>query len=193
MANGYVNNPYIARLPVWHPMRQQYLQQQAAAHAQEQARAYSQLHPAVAANPNDPSVLFGTGPQQQPGSVGAGAGEQCWLPPKYFPAHGPNILQQFWIRLFWLIANPFIFLYRILDQTYTQLRSSIHVSTVVDGYHIVLGDRHILTAFAIENRWSLLIGLVVIVVLSVLAWFFSPKGENNTYVSSAVVYTTPVA
>lgn len=34
------------------------------------------------------------------------------------------------------------------------------------------------------NRWSLLIGLIVIVGLSAAAYFFSPKGENQTYVSS---------
>lgn len=32
------------------------------------------------------------------------------------------------------------------------------------------------------GRWSLLIGLVVIVALSVGAYFLSPKGENQTYV-----------
>ncbi|EXJ90222.1 hypothetical protein A1O1_03321 [Capronia coronata CBS 617.96] len=31
------------------------------------------------------------------------------------------------------------------------------------------------------TRWSLIIGLVVIVALSAGAWFLSPKGENQTY------------
>jgi hypothetical protein len=36
-------------------------------------------------------------------------------------------------------------------------------------------------------RWSILVGLVIIVGLSVGAWFLSPKGENQTYgVSSAM-------
>ncbi|KAI9736081.1 MAG: hypothetical protein M1818_006257 [Claussenomyces sp. TS43310] len=32
------------------------------------------------------------------------------------------------------------------------------------------------------NGWSIIIGLVVIVLASVAAWFFSPKGETQTYV-----------
>ncbi|KAL8652884.1 MAG: hypothetical protein Q9210_002422 [Variospora velana] len=32
------------------------------------------------------------------------------------------------------------------------------------------------------NGASIIIGLVFILVLSVLAYFFSPKGENQTYV-----------
>lgn len=32
------------------------------------------------------------------------------------------------------------------------------------------------------ERWSLIIGLIVIAVASVVAWVFSPKGENQTYV-----------
>jgi hypothetical protein len=30
------------------------------------------------------------------------------------------------------------------------------------------------------NRWSLIIGLLVVVGLSFAAWFLSPKGENQT-------------
>ena len=33
-------------------------------------------------------------------------------------------------------------------------------------------------------RWSLIIGLIVVVVLSVAAYIFSPKGENLTLVTS---------
>jgi hypothetical protein len=29
-------------------------------------------------------------------------------------------------------------------------------------------------------RWSIVIGLIVVVGLSVAAWFFSPKGETQT-------------
>lgn len=29
-------------------------------------------------------------------------------------------------------------------------------------------------------RWSLLVGLIIIVALSTAAWFLSPKGENQT-------------
>ena len=41
-------------------------------------------------------------------------------------------------------------------------------------------DPDVLTEAARENSWSILIGLVCVVVLGVLAWFFSPKGENQT-------------
>ena len=41
-------------------------------------------------------------------------------------------------------------------------------------------SRMILMSLVLDHRWSLLIGLVVILVLSGLAWVFSPKGENNT-------------
>jgi len=37
------------------------------------------------------------------------------------------------------------------------------------------------------NGWSILIGLVVVVVLSVLAYFFSPKGENRTIWRSSLI------
>ncbi|KAA6415006.1 MAG: V-type proton ATPase subunit e [Lasallia pustulata] len=37
------------------------------------------------------------------------------------------------------------------------------------------------------NGWSLIIGLVFVVVVSLLAWFFSPKGENNTVWRSTLI------
>ncbi len=39
-----------------------------------------------------------------------------------------------------------------------------------------------LTPLLDTNRWSILIGLLVVVLLSVAAWVFAPKGENQTYV-----------
>ena len=33
-----------------------------------------------------------------------------------------------------------------------------------------------------KYSWSLIIGLIFVVVASVLAWIFSPKGENQTCV-----------
>ena len=30
-----------------------------------------------------------------------------------------------------------------------------------------------------DTRWSIIIGLVVVVAMSVAAWFLSPKGENQ--------------
>ncbi|ETI27382.1 hypothetical protein G647_09572, partial [Cladophialophora carrionii CBS 160.54] len=35
--------------------------------------------------------------------------------------------------------------------------------------------------------WSILVGLVVIVALSVGAWFLSPKGENQTIWRSTLI------
>ena len=43
-------------------------------------------------------------------------------------------------------------------------------------------DTDVLTGALLANSWSIIIGLVCVVVLCVLAWFFSPKGENQTYV-----------
>lgn len=33
------------------------------------------------------------------------------------------------------------------------------------------------------SSWSIIIGLVVVVLASVAAWFFAPKGETQTYVT----------
>jgi hypothetical protein len=33
-----------------------------------------------------------------------------------------------------------------------------------------------------ENSWSLLVSIIFIVVFCAVAWFASPKGENQTYV-----------
>ncbi|KAF3393967.1 V-type proton ATPase subunit e, partial [Penicillium rolfsii] len=35
--------------------------------------------------------------------------------------------------------------------------------------------------------WSLFVGLIVIVALSLAAWFFSPKGENQTVWRSTLI------
>lgn len=43
-------------------------------------------------------------------------------------------------------------------------------------YHIRLG------ANTVES-WSLLVSIIFIVVFCAIAWFASPKGENQTYVS----------
>lgn len=43
-------------------------------------------------------------------------------------------------------------------------------------------DGDVLTGVLLENSWSIIIGFVVVAVMCVLAWFFSPKGENQTYV-----------
>ncbi len=33
------------------------------------------------------------------------------------------------------------------------------------------------------HSWSIIIGLIVVVTASLVAWFFAPKGENQTYCS----------
>ncbi|EAU38187.1 conserved hypothetical protein [Aspergillus terreus NIH2624] len=37
------------------------------------------------------------------------------------------------------------------------------------------------------SGWSLIIGLIIIVVASVLAWIFSPKGDNQTLWRSTLI------
>ncbi|KAE8131977.1 hypothetical protein BDV38DRAFT_262707 [Aspergillus pseudotamarii] len=37
------------------------------------------------------------------------------------------------------------------------------------------------------NGWSLIIGLIVIAVASVVVWIFSPKGENQTLWRSTLI------
>ncbi|KAI9843217.1 MAG: H(+)-transporting V0 sector ATPase subunit e [Thelocarpon superellum] len=37
------------------------------------------------------------------------------------------------------------------------------------------------------NGWSVIIGLIFVVLASALAWFFSPKGENQTIWRSSLI------
>ncbi|KAJ5907667.1 hypothetical protein N7495_000349 [Penicillium taxi] len=39
------------------------------------------------------------------------------------------------------------------------------------------------------NGWSLLVGLIVIIVASLAAWFLSPKGENQTVTRNTLILT----
>jgi len=39
-----------------------------------------------------------------------------------------------------------------------------------------------------KNSYSIIIGLVIVVIASVLAYFFSPKGETQTFVRTAVLW-----
>lgn len=41
------------------------------------------------------------------------------------------------------------------------------------------------------HSWSIIIGLVVVVLASVAGWFLSPKGETQTYVPSTCDYGLP--
>ena len=45
-----------------------------------------------------------------------------------------------------------------------------------EGHSTVIADT------AIANSASIIIGLVFVIVASLLAYFFAPKGENQTYV-----------
>ncbi|KAK3390899.1 ATPase, V0 complex, subunit E1/e2 [Podospora didyma] len=39
------------------------------------------------------------------------------------------------------------------------------------------------------NGWSIFIGLAIIVAMSLAAWFFSPKGENQVLWRSSLILT----
>jgi hypothetical protein len=109
---------------------------------------------------NDPSALF------------AQNNAQCAFP-NAFPADGPNIMQRFWIRLFMtLIYGPYTFLRSRIEMFYTTILA------------LYIGDMEtqILIESLHHNSWSIIIGLVVVLVACVGAYFFSPKGETNTYV-----------
>jgi hypothetical protein len=107
-----------------------------------------------------------TPPSNNPSALFASRDDAQCLFPSAFPAEGPNIIQRFWIRLFTiLIYGPYTFLHQNLTETYAILATL---------------DAELLTVALLENRWSILIGLIVVVLASVGAYFFSPKGENNT-------------
>lgn len=65
------------------------------------------------------------------------------------------------------------------SKQYTPLNSSTWQTGTSDLVHILL-VRAALTFR--RNSWSLLISIIFIVVFSAVAWFASPKGENQTYV-----------
>src|SRR5271155_5138802 len=159
MANGYVHpfmrgphpflspqNPFQRRFPL-QPLQQQ------------------PLH--YSPNPNTPSALFA------PRAAHQAQQAQC-LFPNAFPAEGPNIFQRFWIRLFHFLMAPFYLLWhssKHLANAAKDIASRAHV----EWARYTDPDTDLLTLFLYENSWSIIIGLVVVVVLSVLAWFFSPK------------------
>jgi len=91
--------------------------------------------------------------------------------PSAFPAEGPNIIQRFWIRLFMtFVYGPYTFLRGHSIEIYETLAR-------LDLGHL---DTQLLTAALLENRWAIIIGLVVVILASAGAYFFSPQGENNT-------------
>jgi hypothetical protein len=84
-----------------------------------------------------------------------------------FPDDGPNIFQQ-------AFSGVYVAVTRWLRGVWSIPRRCVNDL----GNH----DAHVLTVAWLENSWSIIIGLVCVVALCVLAWFFSPKGENQTYV-----------
>jgi hypothetical protein len=84
-----------------------------------------------------------------------------------FPDDGPNIFQQAFSYMYAAAAR------RLRDVSSSPRRFVNDMGNT---------DIDVLTAALLDNSWSIIIGLVCVVVLSVLAWFFSPKGENQTYV-----------
>jgi hypothetical protein len=84
-----------------------------------------------------------------------------------FPDNGPNVFQQAFSSASAAVAR------RLRD-----------VSSLPHRFVNGLGnmDTSLLTEALLENSWSIIIGLLCVVVLCVLAWFFSPKGDNQTYV-----------
>lgn len=54
----------------------------------------------------------------------------------------------------------------------------VDAAPTIQGFELRGGNSAIAN---IEScRWSLLVGLIIIVALSTAAWFLSPKGENQT-------------
>ncbi|KAJ9609363.1 H(+)-transporting V0 sector ATPase subunit e [Cladophialophora chaetospira] len=50
-------------------------------------------------------------------------------------------------------------------------------------------DEQVKLTVPLIHRWSILVGLVIIVALSIGAWFLSPKGENQTIWRSTLILT----
>jgi V-type H+-transporting ATPase subunit e len=94
-----------------------------------------------------------------------------------FPDDGPNIFQQ-------ALSSVSAALVRWLRD----------VPSVLGAFVAGPGnlDTDVLTEALRENSWSIIIGLVIVVVLCVLAWFFSPKGENQTYVRPVISLPRPL-
>jgi hypothetical protein len=84
-----------------------------------------------------------------------------------FPDDGPNVFQQTFSSASKVVAGLLV-----------------HFGSIPGAFVHAMGnmDLDMLTLALWENSWSIIVGLVCVVALSVLAWFFSPKGENQTYV-----------
>ena len=51
----------------------------------------------------------------------------------------------------------------------------------------------LVTNLSRQCRWSILIGLIIVVALSGAAWVFSPKGETQTYVQTLHIFAICVS
>jgi len=93
-----------------------------------------------------------------------------------FPDDGPNIFQQAFSSVSKVVVG-----------------SLAHFGSIPGAFVREMGnmDLDMLTIALRENSWSIIIGLVCVVILSVLAWFFSPKGENQMYVHPRVPFGHP--
>jgi len=89
-----------------------------------------------------------------------------------FPDDGPNIFQQAFSSVSKVVVG-----------------SLVYFGSIPGAFVHAMGnmDLDMLTVALRENSWSIIIGLVCVVVLSVLAWFFSPKGENQTVWRSTLI------
>ena len=84
-----------------------------------------------------------------------------------FPDDGPNIFQQAFSSVSGAVVRRLAWNW------------SVPQGLVND---VLAQDTNVLIEAMRENSWSILIGLLCVVVASAVAWFFSPKGENQTYV-----------
>lgn len=197
-------HPLAAR---WYAGQQQ--QQQQDALAQAEARAQSSTGSSPFFKPDPAGSLFGVSQSQQQAQAGGQA--QCMFP-NAFPARGPNIIQRFFIRLFGPLVTAIIALVRMVSRlvsvvvqsarrTYDEIVGLLALASQHPGRGDGNGDGNgigadghththtlreltlTLTMFLAENRWSILVGLVVVVILCGVAWVFSPRGENQTYVT----------
>lgn len=150
MANGYV--PRFMRPDPLNLQRRSPRPPQPATHA---------LH--------DPAALFTTK-----------SAPQCMFPVQ----DGPNPIQRFWIALFTPPFRAVMAVFRIFKHLYMQARiavEEVQSNGLLQSRYLSFDiDNELLMNTFYENSWSILIGLLVVVALSVAAWFVSPKGENQT-------------
>jgi hypothetical protein len=80
--------------------------------------------------------------------------------------------------------------YQRLDQTspsYNQKLKEYSPTWRTGMYSIPISQNHqailkeLLNRQLIPRSWSIIVGLVIVVLASIAAWFFSPKGETQTY------------